>query len=277
LKKRLLLLPIFLLCAASSLPAWAASQHVKIELLCEQASIQPGGIVNLGVRFKIKKGWHIYWQNPGDSGQPPSITWNLPEGFSVGEIQWPIPQRLPLSKLADYGYKNEVLLIVPLKAPDKIKHGHMVRLSAKVRWLVCQEICLPGDAQANLRIPVRKRVPALNTRNQFLFKSARKNLPSELPEGWRVNVSLGAKEFHLSAVTGSNLSKSASALFFPLHPNMIENAPAQAFKASGSSFSLSLKRSDQLPADVKNLEGLLVVKEKDTEKGYWINALLSGN
>lgn len=274
MKKRILLFPLLLLGATTALAA-ASPQQVKVELLAEQASVQPGGIVNVGVRFKIKKGWHLYWQNPGDSGQPPSITWSLPDDFTVGEIQWPNPQRLESPKLADYGYKNEMLLIVPLKAPDKLKPGHMVRLSAKVRWLVCQEICLPGDTQVNLRIPVRKRVPAPNSHNEYIFKMGRKNLPSDLPESWHVYASLGAKEFRLAVETGSTLSKTATAAFFPLHPNTIENAANQAFKPSGTSFSLSLKRSDQLAADVKNLEGLLVVNDKGSEKGYWINALLS--
>lgn len=275
MKKRLLLFLLPLL--APSLPAAASPQQVKVELLAEQASVQPGGIINVGVRFKIKKGWHLYWQNPGDSGQPPSITWSLPDDFTVGEIQWPNPQRLPGSKLADYGYKNEFLLIVPLKAPEKLKPGHMVRLSAKVRWLVCQEICLPGDAQVNLRVPVRKRVPSPNSHNEYIFKTGRKKLPSDLPEGWHLYATLGAKDFRLAVETGSTLSKGASAVFFPLHPNTIENAAPQVFNPAGTSFSLSLKRSDQLAADVKNLEGLLVVNDKGSEKGYWVNALLSGN
>src|SRR5579872_5810272 len=83
-------------------PAPALSQnlsHLKAELLCEQTSIQPGGSVTVGFHFRMQKGWHIYWQNPGDSGQAPSITWTLPEGFTAGEIQWPLPQRLVASTL----------------------------------------------------------------------------------------------------------------------------------------------------------------------------------
>jgi thiol:disulfide interchange protein DsbD len=269
---------LHLLCLfASAAPAYPKSLHVKVELLCEQSTVQPGGILNMGLRFKIQKGWHLYWRNPGDSGQAPSIQWNLPEGYVAGDIQWPLPQRFTYSKTADYGYKNEVLLIVPIRVPESAKSGHFARFSANARWLVCQEICIPGDAQLNLRLPIRKRVPALNSRNEYLFKSTRRNLPLEMPEGWRAEGWLGPKDIRLSFDTGSSFSKAVTALFFPLHPDQVENATPQGVRISGHSLHLTLKRSDQFAADVKSLEGLVVLKDAKSQEGYWVNVLLAGN
>ncbi len=88
-----------------------------------------------------------------------------------------------------------------------------------------------------------------------------------MPEDWKVGGSMGKKEFHIGVDTGTPLSKTTTALFIPLHPNQIENAPAQVFKMSGGSIQLAVKKSDQLASDVKSLEGILVVKDKEIDKG----------
>src|SRR5262245_6055422 len=84
------------------------TKHATIELLSRQTAIVPGKDSLVGVHFVLEKGWHIYWVNPGDSGQPPVFKWQLPEGFSAGEIQWPHPERMQnTSQLADYGYHDD--------------------------------------------------------------------------------------------------------------------------------------------------------------------------
>lgn len=269
---------IFLAALLSFLAAPVFSQnlsHLKVELLCEQNSIQPSGSVTVGFHFIIQKGWHVYWQNPGDSGQAPSITWTLPDGFTAGEILWPVPERITLPSLADYGYTREVTFLVPIQAPADLKAGHMVRLSATIHWLVCQEICIPGNKALNLRLPVRKKQSPYNSRYASIFKSARKNLPAPLPEEWSASGFLGPKEIHLSFDTGAPVAKTTTVTFFPLHGNLIHDSAKQTLEVSENTIHLGLKRSDQLSADVKTLEGLLVVQPKNLgKKGYWVQVPL---
>ncbi len=242
--------------------------HLKVELLAEQTSVQPGGSVTVGFHFRMQKDWHIYWQNPGDSGQAPSITWTLPDGFTAGDILWPTPQRITLPSLADYGYTNETMLMVPIQAPANLKPGHFVRFVAHIRWLVCNEICIPGDMVFNVRLVVKNHKPKLNSRHEYLFQLARRSLPADFPEDWKVDGSSGKKEFHIHVDTGAPVAKTTTALFFPNHPNQIENAPAQLSKTPGNSIQLAVKKSDQLAEDLKSLDGILVVKEKKAAKGY---------
>ncbi len=282
MKFRLKPAPLVLLLLFLSAPFYPAfsqgASHVKVELLSEQNSIQPGGSVTVGFHFRMQKGWHIYWKNPGDSGQAPSITWTLPEGFTAGEILWPVPQRLPLAHLADYGYTNEITFLVPIQAPAKLIAGHMVRLAATVHWLVCQEICIPGGKQLNLRLPIRKKAAPYNSRYAFYFKSARKILPQEIPEDWKITGSMGPKEFHLSLDTGAALSKTTTAAFFPLHGNQIQNSANQISEIEGNTLNLGFKKSDQCSPEIKNLEGLLVLEQKNAGKrGYWVNVPLNNN
>ncbi len=257
-------------------PAYSQNtSHLKVELLPEQKAIVPGGSVTLGFHFRMEKGWHIYWKNPGDSGQTPSVQWSMPDGFEAGGFIWTIPQRLPIPNLADYGYTNEVMLMVPLKVPAHLKPGRTIRLSAHVRWLVCNEICIPGDAKFNVRLSVRRKT-SNNSRNEALFRTARRNLPGEWPEDWKTNGTLGAKDFRLSFETDESYSKSAAALFFPFHPNQVENAPAQVCEISGSSIQLKIKRSDQLQENINTLEGILVISDKTGRRGYTVSVPLSG-
>jgi thiol:disulfide interchange protein DsbD len=239
-------------------------------------SVQPSGSVTIGFHFRMQKGWHIYWQNPGDSGQAPSITWTLPDGFTAGDILWPAPQRIPLPNLADYGYTNEIVLMVPIQAPPKLKPGRFVRFSAKVRWLVCNEICIPGDANFTARLVVKNHKPKTSGRHEYLFQMARRGLSKPLPDGWNASASLGKKEFFISIAPDGSITKAATAAFMPFHSNEIDNAATPVFKWTGSSFQLRLKKSDQMTKVPETLDGVLVVKDKKTTKAFDLSMPLGG-
>src|SRR5258708_39381525 len=98
----------------------AAAQHARVELLARQNSVSAGSDVQVGVHFILEPGWHIYWVNPGDSGQPPSFKWRFPPGFRAGEIQWPRPGRgQPNKTLTHYGYHNEDLVPLSIINPSR--------------------------------------------------------------------------------------------------------------------------------------------------------------
>jgi DsbC/DsbD-like thiol-disulfide interchange protein len=244
----------------------------QASLLCEVSSLAPGKPVTLGLRFKLKKGWHIYWKNPGDSGQAPSVKWDLPKGFRAEEILWPVPKRLPASGMLDYGYEGEVLLPVPLEVPKHLKPGQEVSLSAKVKWLVCHEVCLPGEATLKLQVPVKDRRmgPAMKTR--ALFQKARDSFPLPLPEDRRLTAIRGPKDLKLS-LEGAPAPKTA--FFLPAQPGLVENAAPQDLKALENGFELTLKRSAEASQDVQTLEGVLVLKdEKGATSAYGISTKL---
>src|SRR5579872_2186558 len=100
---RLLGMAILVLWAFQSGSAQGHSPHSRLTLISEHNSIQPGQIFWAGLHFQLENQWHIYWVNPGDSGEPPRVTWNLPAGFHVGALTWPAPHRLRSSSLVDYG------------------------------------------------------------------------------------------------------------------------------------------------------------------------------
>jgi len=252
----LVLLAAAALCLAAVPAAPAATgPHVTLDLVAAAASIELGRPFWAGLDFRLEPGWHIYWANPGDSGEPPRIAWSLPPGFAAGPIRWPVPRRIPDHSLIDYGYEGEVLLPVEIKPPPGLEPGSEVRLSASVRWLVCRDICVPGRAQVDLSLraggaaDVRAATPPL-------FARTLAALPRPAPAAWKVSARAHDRWLVLDVVTGTPES---AAMFFPLDPNVIENAAPQKLSSRVDGVRLVLQKSDQLLKLPPHLTGVLVL------------------
>lgn len=140
--------------ALAQVPAPAPVANVQADLLSSRAIIAPGERVTIVLRQRIRDGWHTYWRNPGDSGEPTRITWHFPAGWRAGEIQWPAPVAMRFATLMSYVYSNEVLFPIELTAPRSLRAGETVTLNAEGDWLVCSDICIPEHATLSLALPV---------------------------------------------------------------------------------------------------------------------------
>jgi thiol:disulfide interchange protein len=131
----------------------ANAAHTQVRLILSASTARPGDTVLVGVDLKMEPAWHTYWKNPGEAGMATKIEWQLPPGVTAGEIQWPLPEKLPPAEVTTYGYDNEVVLLVPLKLAANLKPGPL-DLKAKVSWLECKEACVPGsgNVEATLNI-----------------------------------------------------------------------------------------------------------------------------
>jgi thiol:disulfide interchange protein len=131
----------------------ARAAHTHVQLIVSADTAKPGDTIWAGVDMKMDAGWHTYWKNPGDSGIATTIKWDLPPGVSAGEIQWPLPEKLPPAEVTTYGYENEVMLLVPLTLATNLPPGPL-DLKADVAWLECQEQCVPGKANVDATLTV---------------------------------------------------------------------------------------------------------------------------
>jgi thiol:disulfide interchange protein DsbD len=141
----------------------AHAAHTQARLILSADTARPGDTVLAGVDLKMEPAWHTYWKNPGAAGLATKIEWQLPPGVTAGDIQWPLPKKLPPADVTTYGYDNEVVLLVPLQLAADLKPGPL-DLKAKVSWLECKEVCLPGstNVQATLNISNETK-PSANT------------------------------------------------------------------------------------------------------------------
>lgn len=245
------------------------SHHARVELIAEKTSIMPGKRIWVGLRFQLDKDWHIYWVNPGDSGTPPQAKWDLPTGFSAGPMRWPTPIRLGRPPIVDYGYENEVLLMVPIQAPANLKDGDSVVLGATVKWVVCQEICIPDKAQLNVSLRTLRDGEDQTSPWHRLFQETRERLPRRTPSTWTMGATAGKNQFMLTINAGVPQAK---AQFFPLEAQQIDNAAPQGINSFPGGARLTLKKSDQLLKPITVLKGVLVL---DGGRAYEIAAPVS--
>ena len=250
----LALFAAWLVLAPSAFSENPAAEHVKLQLVSAQDAIVPGHEIELGVRFDLQDGWHTYWQNPGDSGEAPRIDWALPSGFQAGAIQWPYPERMVTGPLTDYGYEHQVLLMVAVRPPSGLKEGTTQKISAHIRYLVCRDVCIPGEAQLDFGLPVKSQ--ASSSAAAQSFQAAQKQLPQPAPSTWKISVLASGEEFVVSL---KNAKSAANAQFFPLHAEEIDNAAQQTVTAIPGGIRLHLKKSPHLLKPISRLEGIVVV------------------
>ena len=234
----------------------ATSHHLTLSLVSEQAAIVPGKDFSVALHFALEPGWHLYWSNPGDSGEPPRVEWKLPAGFSAAAIEWPVPRRINDWQVVDYGYENELVLLTRVQAPPGATGTADVL--ANVKWAVCRDVCIAGRAQLSLKLPVSSKAEAAPPK--ALFDRTRANLPRPAPRGWKTSAVSTKDSFVLTIRGGATripMKAGVEPGFFPLEKQQIENAAPQKFSASANTARFVLKKSEQLLKPVAVLNGVV--------------------
>jgi thiol:disulfide interchange protein len=250
-------------------PGPVKAQHLTAELVSLGPAIAPGGTQEVGLVLTMDEHWHVYWINAGDSGEPPKITWTLPQGVTAGPMQFPIPSRLPLGPLMDFGYEDEIAFPVTITAASTIKPGP-VHLDARISWLVCSQVCLPGKAHLGLDLMVQPGAPQAEQEPKFgALGDAMSLLPQPLPAGARFSVTGDKQRFALTLIDGK---REKDAEFYPLNDNngssgkdqidVIANAAVQNVESQRNGVRLYVKRSPELASMPEKLHG--VFKLSDT-------------
>ena len=238
------------------------AQHLTAELVSLGSAIAPGGAQQVGLVLTMDEHWHVYWINAGDSGEPPHIAWTLPEGITAGAMQFPIPERLPLGPLMDFGYEDEVAFPLTISAAATMKPGP-VHLDAQVTWLVCAQVCIPGKAHLGLDLMVRPGAPPPSQEPQVgALAEAMTLIPKPLPAGMTFSVRGDKQQFELTLIDGK---RTTDAEFYPFDKDptdLISNAAEQNIDSLRDGIRLTIPRSPDLVALPQTLRG--VFKLSDT-------------
>jgi thiol:disulfide interchange protein DsbD len=229
--------------------------HIEVELIAETMSVQPGAPFRVGLRLLPDPGWHTYWKNPGDSGIPTEIEWDLPAGASASPIVWPYPGAMPMGHLINYGYKGEHLLPVTLEVPEDLSVGDDFIVRAETSWLVCEEICIPGDAELQLTLPVVDEPPSINEAARDLFAWADQRRPS--PVDWPARFNTEGGQLSLQ-IEPSGVASQTEWAFFSALANVVDHSrPASATAGNGRIF-VAQKLSPYLASTPESLPFVLV-------------------
>ena len=161
--------------AAAATRPGKAEPLVRAQLLADVDAVAPGATFTVGVMLHVKKGWHVYWKYPGDSGLATEVDLKLPKAFKAGPLRFPAPMRFTQpGDIVGFGYEDAVLLTAKVKAPADLRLGRRVTIAAEVSWLACKERCVPGGAKLELALPAAKQAAAANRK---LFARWGKALP----------------------------------------------------------------------------------------------------
>jgi thiol:disulfide interchange protein len=235
---------------------------VKAELVAETTSLAPVSTLWVDLHLAIKPGWHVYWRNPGDSGLPTTIDWELPSGFSAGTISWPVPEHFLQGGIGNYGYAGSSDLLVPITIPKDVDIGGTAVLSAEASWLVCAEICIPGGAKLSLSLPIVAGPVAADPARAELFAAVRRQLP--LPAAFETRFVSGADDYRLlvpeAALAGLH---GPTGTFFPNDGSLIDHAAEPRASRGTEGFEIALKKANAKTATPATLDGVLALRGAD--------------
>jgi thiol:disulfide interchange protein DsbD len=126
--------------------------HVVISLVPARFAMSPGQPLRLAIRFQAEPGWHIYWRNPGQAGIATTIQWTMPSGFTTDSLAWPVPERFEVAGIVTHVLHGESVLTTAL-LPPLVAAASPARIGAEIRYGICKEVCLPGEARLALSLP----------------------------------------------------------------------------------------------------------------------------
>ena len=244
----------------------AAQAHVKASLVAADTSVQPGKSTTVALRLEHEPRWHSYWINAG-TGYATSLEWDLPAAWKAGDIEWPTPILIKDShgNVTGHGYDGVVYLPVELTAPADAKPGKDVTLAADAKWLMCADVCIPGQARVSLTLPVSAEMPAPDA----AVRAGLAKMPMpEAHAGWKMTGTRSTKEVTLT-VTGA---ESVRAPHFFSEDAYIQFDQPQVVGGSGNEVTITLPIAADATAETQRLVGILAYTD---EKGSYGGAKVS--
>jgi thiol:disulfide interchange protein DsbD len=228
----------------------AQAAHTRATLLLADTAAKPGDTVTAGILLEMDPGWHTFWQNPGWSGQPTEVEWQLPPGIKVGPLQWPAPEKIPDKDFTTYVYEHEAMVLVPLQLGADLKPGP-IELKANLNWQECQSVCVLGKGSVEAALTIGS--------------NTQPGKDAELIKKWQDRLPKNADSVHaratLEPATSGDMrslilewDSTAAAAEADFYPYTSEKFEVQAF-------------TDRLQADAGKIK--LRAKVKKLDKGAW--------
>ena len=244
---------------------YAETKNAKIDILLAEDLSDIDNEFVIGLKFKLTPGWHIYWKNPGDSGLPPEINWNLPEGLEFREILWPHPEVAPLDPLTSYGYYDEVVLPIRFFA-NKTFSGDK-SFSASISFLICDEICIPEETDIDINL---SKLSLLDKKNsEKIIDDWIKRIPQKAP--FNVRAQISNETFKIS---WDNLQRYESVYFYPEQNGLINYSANQIFKINNNESYLTIDRPIAFKEDTNFVSGVLQLSQNGSKNYFHVSSKL---
>ena len=272
----------FLACLALSTGAMAqnsvqntfTTEQVQAELMAHAPDgVDPGKTVWVGLQLRHQPDWHTYWKNSGDSGLATNLSWTLPAGVLAGEIAWPLPVKIPIGNLANYGYDNTVLLPVPLTITPDFKPSVLnpeLEVKLKASWLVCKIECVPQDGEFVLRVPVRGSTAI----HGATFDAAFRAQPQALPQAG--SIAIEDRTLKVSVIGLPASLQGQTLEFFPETPEIIETAAKWTQSWQGAVWTATVPMAKHRSGDPATMPLVLAAQLGNERVGFVTQAKVTG-
>ncbi|MCA9404445.1 MAG: thioredoxin family protein [Candidatus Omnitrophica bacterium] len=232
--------------------------NTEVELIPQFLSLARGQEFWVGVRFTPDPGWHTYWRNPGDSGLPSSVDWQFPPGFTVEEVVWPRPHRILAGPLVTFGYDSETFLLFRIRSPTDVFPTDEVPLTAGVKWLTCQEICIPGTANFSWTLAVSDANPAPNPRFLEYHKKHRDQYPFHEDVN-AIQAYDRGPVWEIVYKPSQFVPGMEQVQFYPYEADIVDYQAVHEFTVRDGVYSVRIKKAETADeGSIRRLEGLLV-------------------
>jgi DsbC/DsbD-like thiol-disulfide interchange protein len=235
---------------------------VDLKLLSEITAITPGKPFTVALSVHHHEGVHTYWKNPGIVGVPISLEWQLPEGFTAGDIRWPVPELVDMAGHPAHGHTRDILLLVDITPPTTLAKGP-AELKATSRWMACGDGCHPGEKAFVLSLPaVNGESATVASSSAGAIAEARSALPRPLT-GWTVTLETPADagEIRAKFIYDGGTSPDLGKIYFYSADGQISSSPVQKIEPLENGFRLIAERAEYGPKEQRTLPGVLVTEK----------------
>ncbi len=227
---------------AETISAPVVTPHVRAQLVALDRL--DDGRLSLGLRLTVKPGWHTYWRNPGDSGEPPTLKLVTPDGATATITGWPSPERIDIGGIVSYGHDGEVLFVAKATLPPGT-----TRIDAEATWLVCDKVCVPEAGKFQLDVAAIDP-PAPET----------VALEPVLPPSIDATVSRAEDKLRLNIDVSKLGGAPVAAYFYPYQGDVIDHSARQSFRVGDGTLALDLTPFDAKARTPLELSGLLEIE-----------------
>ena len=215
-------------------PALAKDTNIRAELVSEKAAM-PGETVTLAFVMKPGKGWHGYWQNPGDAGQGMRTRWFVGNAETkAGALRYPTPETLVISGLMNHVYEHDYAVLADFTVPKDARPGAVLPLKVQAEWLACtDQICVPEEAELTTNVTVG------SGKSDPRFDTWRAALPA--PLGAQAKFELAGDSIRLGIPMPASVALDKPHLF-AAEDHVVDYAAPQAFARNGDWLVVTLAR-----------------------------------
>ena len=242
--------------------------RVVAQLVTSHDQIDAGEEFYVALVTTMDPEWHIYWKNPGDSGEPVDIYWGDAPTTQVGDIIWPLPDTIPTGPIINYGFDGRAVFPMPVTAPANLSDGDVISLDAEITYLVCKDICIPESAKLSVAVTIGESFK--DERWSYNIETAIAESPQE--SNIKANVLLEGSEISFELETDpSDIEK---AYFFPDTPGMINHSAPQTLSLGETGLRLTVESGFSLQDGLQGpIKGVLRTESKSGDvRGVWVTA-----